>query len=56
MRFQVRFAVLVPFKCGLDRGLRFLNVLRARFCLNFCDGLRFQVENSHFGRKFEILF
>ena len=56
MRFQLRFAVLVPIKCGLDRGLRFLNVLRARFGLNFCGGLRFQVKNPHFGRKFEILF
>lgn len=42
VRFQMRFAVLVPFKCGLDRGLRFLNVCERGFAWIFMSGCGFR--------------
>ena len=38
VRFQVRFAVLIPFKCGLERGLRFLDVSDEKF--SFCSKIQ----------------
>ena len=35
MRFQARFALLLPLKCGFMCGLRFLNVFGSRFASSF---------------------
>ena len=54
VRFQARFAVLVPLKCGFMCGLKFLSVSGSRFSSNFdaACGLRrkilFLVKNSKY--------
>ena len=55
MWFQLRFAVLVPLKCGFICCLRVLSVVGTRLSSNF-DGVFVMTKTSFFGRTFKKLF